>query len=166
MISEDELMQKIIDAVAASGTAALGNNYNRILPSLVSGSWNNDLRVQVENAHKGQIHSWMASRITHGSKRRTGRSDYYWGVRVRGLLYVWDNGDLDNSEKYIRSEIAQAIDYFAEHKDLGLDQQTTGFLGHDELIETNRTIQYANNGACHVTNLYLGCRLFKLHTNL
>jgi hypothetical protein len=161
MISEDALMQKIIDCVAASGTAALGNNYNRILQSIVAGNWNNDLRVKLDNAHKGHFHSWMASVITSGQKRQTARMNHYWGVRLRGILYVWDQGDADNSEKYIRNEIAEIKDYFAEHKELDLDQQADGFLGHDEIQETNRTIQYAGNGACHVTNLFLGCRLKK-----
>lgn len=164
MIAEHELLQAIIDAVNASGTAAHGNNYNRYLPSVVGANWNNDLRVKADNPHKGKIHSWMAYVVTSGQKRQGARVNHYFGVRLRGVLFCWDEGDLDNSDRYFGLEIQQVKDYFAEHKDLGLEQQATGFLTHDEIQEPNRAVQHAGNGSAHVVNLYLGCRLFKLLT--
>lgn len=166
MITEDDLMTRVIALVGESGTAGLGNNYNRLLPSIQQdGKWNGDLRVKLENPHKGKIHSWMASVITSGQKRQGPRLNHFWGVRLRGYLFTWDNGDLDNSEKYIRAEVAAIKRYFAERKDIGLDQVETGFMYHKEIQETNRAVQHGGNGSAHVVNLFLGCHLYELLTN-
>lgn len=161
MIGEDEFCQVVIDHVTASGTAGLGNNYNRIVPSIIDGRWTNELRVAAANAHQGKLHSWMASVITSGQKRRGARMDHVWGLRLRGYLYVWDNGDADNSEKYLRAELKALKRRFAEHNDLALDQQATGYLRHEEIQETNRAIQFAGGAGCHVVNLFLLCHLYE-----
>jgi len=166
MISQDDFCQHLINLVSASGTAGLGNNYNRLLASLVKGDWNADLRVKVANPHKGKLHSWMASVLTEGQKRQGARMNHYWGVRLRGILWTWDNGDNDNSEKYLRAELKAIKTHFANRNDLDLDQQATGYLRHDEIQVTNNTIQHAGNGSAHVVNLFLGCYLHEMLTSL
>lgn len=166
MIAEEDLMATVITLVGESGTAGLGNNYPRILPGLeADGKWNGDLCVQAENAHQGRIHSWMCGVVTDGQKRQNARLNHFWGVRLRGYLYYWDNGDLDNSTIYLGREIKQIKRYFAERKDLDLDQASTGFLQHLEIQVTNRAIQHGGNGSAHVVNLFLGCQLYEMLTN-
>lgn len=163
MISEEELMTHIITLVGESGTAGLGNNYNRLLPGIqADGKWNGDLRVKADNPHKGKIHSWMASVVTSGQKRQGQRMNHFWGVRLRGYLYTWDNGDLDNSEMFLREELRTLKRKFGTLKDLGLDQTSTGFQYHDEIQETNRAVQHGGNGSAHVVNLFLGCHLYEM----
>lgn len=167
MITEKEVKKKIIEIAAASGTAGLGQNYARILPGiqLKDGKWNGDLSVTANNAHKGKIHSWMVGVVNGGQKRKGARVDHFWGFRLRGYLFVWDNGDDDNSDDYFGDEIAQVKRAFAEKKYLDLDQTATGFMHHDEIQETNRAVQHSGNGSAHVVNLYLGCHLHENITN-
>lgn len=167
MLTEAALLTAIIAHVNASGTAGLGNNYTRVVNALDNGlRWNGDLRVQSNNAHKGHIHSWQAFMLTQAQVRHGARIEHYKGVRLRGYLYFWDEGDDNNSSQYVGAEVEQIMTRFANHKDLALDQTATGFQFHDEIQETNRAVQHAGNGAAHVVNLYLGCRLFQNLTTL
>ncbi|HEX8556669.1 MAG TPA: hypothetical protein VF668_01130 [Pyrinomonadaceae bacterium] len=164
MISEKELKRQALTLLNQSGTAGLGNNYARMLAGLVDGKWNGDLKVKVDNPHKGKLHSWLITVLTSGQKRSGDRINHFFGLRLRGYLWTWDEGDDDNSEDYLSAEVAQIKKYFAERKQLGLDQPSTGFMKHDEIQETSRAIQHGGNGSAHVTNLFLGCHLYDVVT--
>lgn len=161
MILENDLAKIIIDAVTASGDAGLGNNYARMLNTMPAGKWNGDLRVKQNNAHKGMLHSWMTTVITDGQKRQGQRMNHYWGWRIRGVIQTWDNGDLDNSEIFVRKVMKEIKRYFALHPNFDLDQAETGFLKHDEIQVTNRAIQFAGQAGAHVINLFLGTHLYE-----